>query len=71
MNYSDLPVFAPVQPVGKCGVCNRALFPHSTPSICGFKQECPMHGEEWMRYQRNRQMQNTWINVASTPEEAA
>lgn len=54
-------VFEPINPIGKCGACGRDLYPHSSPNICDYKENCPMHGERWLTYQAARRMQNSRI----------
>ncbi len=57
----DPTVFEPINPVGKCGGCGRDLYPHSTPNICDYRQDCPMHGERWLAYQQALKMRNVRI----------
>ena len=58
----DLPVFEPIKAVGKCGACGKELYPHSSPGICDYRQDCPMHGERWQAYQQMLAMRNTRID---------
>lgn len=58
---TDLTVFEPIKPIGKCGACGKDLYPHSTPNICDYRQDCPMHGDAWRGYQRMRDMQNAYV----------
>lgn len=57
---SELPTFDAVKAIAKCGACGKELFPHSTPNICDYREDCPMHGEAWMQYQSARRMQNAY-----------
>lgn len=57
----DLQVFKAVKPIGKCEACGRDLYPHSTPNICDYRQDCSMHGEEWMQFQSFRRMRNSLV----------
>lgn len=55
---TELHVFKPVEPVGKCGKCDSFLYPHSVS--CHY-YDCPVRGEEWCTYKRNLDMRNTYI----------
>lgn len=57
----DIPVMQPLKPVAKCGACGADLYAGSSfhgPDACGGREECPLRGEEWLRYQRARASQN-------------
>lgn len=62
---NDLPIFEPPNAVGMCRVCGKTLYPHSTPNICGFKENCPMYGEQWQQYQYARSMPMMGYNPAT------
>lgn len=57
----ELTTFEAIKPVGTCGACGRDLYPHSTPNICDYRQDCSMHGEPWKQYQLALKMRNTFI----------
>lgn len=56
-------VFAAVEAVGRCGVCQNTLYAHTTfcrlfdfdPSASG-PTTCPLNGDEWALYQEQRSM---------------
>ena len=63
----SLPVFDAVKPIGQCGACGTELYPHSTPNICSFRADCPMHGDRWMAYQAARR-EMAWLPARNTDD---
>lgn len=57
----NLPTFEPVKPIGKCGLCNNYLYPHSTCQNLARPDACPLEGDQWLQMKRIRATQNIYV----------